>query len=81
MGVAVPAETVVKAAYGCEDSDRVVLETSLPDGNYDFIANLADGNQEALQRLVSKNSGLLRSGNCWKQMLCFLRSRFQMRQA
>jgi uncharacterized protein (TIGR03435 family) len=59
MGVAVPAETVVKAAYGCEDSDRVALETSLPDGRYDFIANLADGNQEALQRVVRQKFGVV----------------------
>jgi uncharacterized protein (TIGR03435 family) len=59
MGVAVPAETVVKAAYGCEDSDRVVLETTLPDGRYDFIANLADGNQEALQRVVGQKFGVV----------------------
>ena len=59
MGVVVPAETVVKAAYGCEYPDRVVLETSLPDGRYDFIANLADGNQEALQRVVRQKFGVV----------------------
>jgi uncharacterized protein (TIGR03435 family) len=59
MGVAVPAETVVRAAYGCEVSDRAVLETSLPDGRYDFIANLADGNQEALQRVVRQKFGVV----------------------
>jgi uncharacterized protein (TIGR03435 family) len=59
MGVAVPSETVVRAAYGCEVSDRAVLETSLPDGRYDFIANLADGNQEALQRVVRQKFGVV----------------------
>ncbi|HUA68782.1 MAG TPA: sigma-70 family RNA polymerase sigma factor, partial [Candidatus Saccharimonadales bacterium] len=59
MGVAVPAETVVKAAYGYDGSVRVVLETSLPSGNYDFIANLADGNQEALQRVARQKFGVI----------------------
>ena len=59
MGVVVPAETVVKAAYGCEYPDRVVLETSLPGGNYDFIANLADGSLEALQRVVRQKFGVI----------------------
>jgi uncharacterized protein (TIGR03435 family) len=57
--VAVPAEIVVRAAYGCEYADRVVLNTSLPGGHYDFIANLADGNQEALQRAVRQEFGVV----------------------
>jgi hypothetical protein len=52
IGVAVPAEAIVRAAYGCDLSDRFVLTTSLPDGRYDFIANLPDGNQEALQQVL-----------------------------
>jgi len=59
MGVAVPAEIVVRAAYGCPHPDRVVLAASLPDGNYDFIANLADGSQEALQRVVRQKFGVI----------------------
>jgi uncharacterized protein (TIGR03435 family) len=59
MGVAVPAESVVNAAYGCELPDRVVLTTSLPDGNYDFIANLPEGNQEALQRVIRQKFGVV----------------------
>jgi uncharacterized protein (TIGR03435 family) len=59
MGVAVPAEIVVTAAYGCELPDRVVLTTSLPDGNYDFIANLPEGNHEALQRVIRQQFGVV----------------------
>ena len=59
MGVAVPAEIVVNAAYGCELPDRVVLTTSLPDGNYDFIANLPEGNHEALQRVIRRKFGVV----------------------
>ena len=54
-----PADSVVKAAYGCEYSDRVVLTTSLPDGSYDFIANQADGNREALQRVIRQKFGVV----------------------
>jgi len=65
MGVAVPAESVVNAAYGCELPDRVVLATSLPDGNYDFIANLPHGNQEALQRVIRQKFGVVAK---WKML-------------
>ena len=58
IGVAVPAEAVVRAAYGCDLSDRFVLTTSLPDGRYDFIANQPDGNQEVLQRVLRKKLGV-----------------------
>jgi uncharacterized protein (TIGR03435 family) len=59
MGVAVPVVGIVKAAYGCEYSDRVILTTSLPDGSYDFISNLTDGSQEALQRVLRQTFGVV----------------------
>lgn len=58
MGVAVPAATVVRAAYGSENDERLVLATTLPAGDYDFIANLPDGNQEALQRVLRQKFGV-----------------------
>ncbi|MGO8763896.1 MAG: TIGR03435 family protein [Limisphaerales bacterium] len=59
IGVTVPSKTVVCAAYNCELPDRIVLASVLPDGKYDFIANLPDGNQEALQRLVMQKFGVV----------------------
>jgi len=59
MGVAVPAQTVVQAAYACDLSDRIILDTSPPGGRYDFIANLPEGNEMALQRVVKEKLGLV----------------------
>ena len=38
---------------------RVVLNTKLPEGNYDYIANLREGNETALQRELGRQFHLI----------------------
>jgi uncharacterized protein (TIGR03435 family) len=59
IGVGVPVLSVVLAAYDCPFPNRVIYGTNLPGGRYDFIANLADGNQEALQQMLKQKLGVV----------------------
>ena len=58
MGTGVSASTLVSAAYGFATTARTILATELPGGRYDYIASLANGNAEALQREVKKMFGV-----------------------
>ena len=58
MGTGVSARTVVAVAYGTGKT-RTALATDLPATNFDFIANLPAGNNEALQREVRKTFGVV----------------------
>ncbi len=58
MGTGVTARDVVAAAYGFQ-SARTILSTKLPEGRFDFIASLANGNYEALQREVKRKFGVI----------------------
>ena len=49
---------VVAVAYGTGKT-RTALATDLPATNFDFIANLPAGNNEALQREVRKTFGVV----------------------
>jgi uncharacterized protein (TIGR03435 family) len=57
MGTGIFAQGVVAAAYGAT-SARTILTTDLPIGRYDYIACLAQGNAEALQREVRRKFGV-----------------------
>jgi uncharacterized protein (TIGR03435 family) len=59
MGKGVSANTVVSVAYGFSTSARTVDSATLPEGHYDFIASLPSGNNEALQREVKKEWGVI----------------------
>lgn len=48
LGIGQPVKTLLLVAYGGISPFRVVLPTNLPEGNYDFIANLPNGSAEAL---------------------------------
>jgi uncharacterized protein (TIGR03435 family) len=50
--------TLLPAAYGISRY-RIVADTPLPEGNYDFIANLPDGNEAALRREIEKQFHLV----------------------
>jgi uncharacterized protein (TIGR03435 family) len=59
MGTGLPARAVVAAAYGFDTPARTILSTKLPEGRFDFIASLASGNFEALQREVKRQFGVV----------------------
>jgi uncharacterized protein (TIGR03435 family) len=59
MGVAWPAKEVVGAAYDFNLNTRIVLPIGFPEGSYDFIASLPNGNQEALQEAVQRTFGVV----------------------
>jgi uncharacterized protein (TIGR03435 family) len=53
QGTGLSLRTLLPAAYNIS-KPRVVFDTELPAGNYDFIANLREGNDVALQREIKK---------------------------
>ena len=68
MGVGEPATSVVEAAYGWFNIPRIVVETKLPGGTYDFIAS--GPNRKALKDEVRKQSALLPQLKREKPMFC-----------
>jgi uncharacterized protein (TIGR03435 family) len=61
MGTGVTAQSVVGAAYGLVMPTRTVAFKGLPDGRFDFIATLPNGNKEALQQEVKRKFGVIAS--------------------
>ena len=60
MGTGVSAAQVIAAAYDFRySSSRTILPTELPQGKYDYIACLPDGNEIALQQEARKKLGLV----------------------
>jgi uncharacterized protein (TIGR03435 family) len=59
MGTGVSASTLVSAAYGFPTTARTILATKLPEGRYDYIASLTNGNAEALQQEVKREFGVI----------------------
>ncbi|HXE42240.1 MAG TPA: sigma-70 family RNA polymerase sigma factor, partial [Candidatus Baltobacteraceae bacterium] len=57
MGVGEPATSVIEAAYGWFNIPRIVVETKLPGGTYDFIAS--GPNRNALKDEVRKKFGVV----------------------
>ena len=58
MGTGVSAKTIIGVAYGTGKA-RVTSAVELPATNFDYIANLPAGNNEALQREVRKTFGVV----------------------
>jgi len=58
MWLGAPVKNIVAAAYGVAPA-RVVVPNGPASGKYDCIANLPDGNQEALQKEVRRKLGLV----------------------
>jgi uncharacterized protein (TIGR03435 family) len=58
LGIGQPVQTVISAAYGGWSPFRMRVSTKLPEGKYDYIANLPRGSAEALQAAVRKKFGL-----------------------
>ena len=59
MGTGVSAETVVQVAYGFSSSVRTIVPAGFPQGKYDYIASLPNGNEKALQQEVRRMFGLV----------------------
>jgi uncharacterized protein (TIGR03435 family) len=60
-GTGVRVQTIVEAAYGFATSARTVSQSPLPDGYYDYIASLTNGNAEALRQEVKRQFHLIAS--------------------
>jgi uncharacterized protein (TIGR03435 family) len=58
LGISMPMETLIKRAYAVDDL-RIILVTKLPDGKYDYIANLPSGSAKALQQEIKKQFGIV----------------------
>ena len=58
QGTGLSLRTLLPAAYNISRY-RMVLDTELPEQNYDFIANLREGNDVALQREIKKQFHLV----------------------
>jgi uncharacterized protein (TIGR03435 family) len=58
QGTGLSLRTLLPAAYNISKY-RMVFDTELPAGNYDFIANLREGNDVALQREIKKQFHLV----------------------
>jgi uncharacterized protein (TIGR03435 family) len=58
QGTGVSLRTLLPAAYNISEY-RMVYDTEPPAGNYDFIANLPQGNRAALQREIEKQFHLV----------------------
>ena len=57
LGISQPVSDIIETAYLAR-STRTVFTIPMPQGKYDFIANLAQGSPEALQQLVRKKFGI-----------------------
>jgi hypothetical protein len=58
IGIGVTADAIVKTAYG-SDSLRTIYTTKLPEGRYDFIANLPHDSLKVLQDELKKKLGVV----------------------
>jgi uncharacterized protein (TIGR03435 family) len=51
---------ILMAAYGYQfDSGRLIFSAPVPEGRYDFISNLPQGQSEAMQQEIKKQFGLV----------------------
>jgi uncharacterized protein (TIGR03435 family) len=58
VGIGAPIKEVLQAAYGYTASARIIFPAELPQGRYDFIANLPAGSEAALQQEIQRKFGL-----------------------
>jgi uncharacterized protein (TIGR03435 family) len=59
IGIRMPAAYVLQKAYGWSSRVRMLLPEDMPNGQFDFIANLPQGSLEALQAEIRKKWGLI----------------------
>ena len=65
IGIRMSADFVLRSAYAWPNRQRMWLPDQMPEGQFDFIANLSTGALEALQSEIKKQWGLTAE----KQML------------
>jgi len=58
LGISHPLESILLLAYGETSSSRVVSSAKMPEGRYDFIANLPQKSHEGLQEELKRKFGL-----------------------
>jgi uncharacterized protein (TIGR03435 family) len=58
LGISMPMETLIEQAYGVDDL-RTIISTKLPEGKYDYIANLRGGSGKALQQEITRQFGIV----------------------
>jgi uncharacterized protein (TIGR03435 family) len=58
LGIGMTIESLIEFAYGKTDFNTMI-STELPQGKYDFIANLSHGSREALREEIIKQFGIV----------------------
>jgi uncharacterized protein (TIGR03435 family) len=58
LGISHPLQSILLLAYGENNPSRMVSSGTLPEGRYDFIANLPSNSHEALQQELKRKFGL-----------------------
>ena len=56
IGIAVTITNLITSAYSNSTPARTIFETALPQGRYDFIANLPVGSADALKQEIEKRN-------------------------
>jgi uncharacterized protein (TIGR03435 family) len=59
IGISMPMQALIQDAYGLHDDLRIIIATKLPDGKFDYIANLPSGSGHALQQKIKKQFGIV----------------------
>jgi hypothetical protein len=59
LGLGMTTHEMVQIAYGVPNDLHTLFATPLPEGRYDFIANLPNGAAEALQSEIKRKLGLV----------------------
>jgi uncharacterized protein (TIGR03435 family) len=61
LGMGHSLQSILLIAYGATSTSRIVSTATMPEGKYDFIANLPQNSREALQRELKRKFGLAAS--------------------
>jgi uncharacterized protein (TIGR03435 family) len=59
LGISMSMKELIRRAYGLPDDLKLIISTKLPDGKYDYIANLSSGSEKALQQEITKQFGIV----------------------
>ncbi|HZL78785.1 MAG TPA: TIGR03435 family protein [Candidatus Limnocylindrales bacterium] len=59
IGIRIPFLTIIQIAYQVRYADRIIPLNEIPQGKFDFIANLRNGSSDALQQAVERKFNLV----------------------
>ena len=59
LGISMSMKALIQTAYGHVDDLRTIISAKLPEGKYDYIANLREGSGKALQQEIKKQFGIV----------------------